>query len=428
MAKKFKLDEKLYWHMDQAATTGIEFTLYTDFNYDNFYVDLETLIDSTIEYLKMRQFSAPGIENKISNALDNIYYATADDVDGEKHFTAVDVKDVKKLFATFDFWDLNDAEIFPPIFFEITEQPIPRRAFKINKPRVIYSVDHNDFSLNIFQDVRTFLFDYEKFPPVADRNRFISTACRRPLYTDGEKFYCEFNDVRLLLKFTYENVGSKRGLEYQIAYQVLMEQSTDGELSVDLNCKLFDTVMSPLGEFKIYKGVGFGENAFFFKSQNLAELIDVDINGNVFNATLDDVGYLYDEEQFNRLDHAAYIVRHYLARLWNGENQQNDSIQRGWTFIRWFENFLPPFLQDNVKYFLNYPDAKDVIQNFEEPTKESTPGRAVEMTEKELVDKISGFIGADRNDVIDALLALNEKSFLARQENFKKACGYIEKE
>ena len=92
-----------------------------------------------------------------------------------------------------------------------------------------------------------------------------------------------------------------------------------------------------------------------------------DDDDNAFDETVWSTGELWDYAggRFYRLDKAAYITRHYLARLWNGENETNDRIKKGWAFIRWFNAFLPTFFKDNVKYWCGgqYPN-----YNFEEPT------------------------------------------------------------
>ncbi|MBR3499664.1 MAG: hypothetical protein IKO05_11890 [Selenomonadaceae bacterium] len=80
-----------------------------------------------------------------------------------------------------------------------------------------------------------------------------------------------------------------------------------------------------------------------------------------------------DYRFYCRLDYTDSIVRNYLAKLWNGENEHNKFIQRGWSFIRWFHDFLPKFFKQHGVDFDEFFGQFHHANVYEEETEPTPP-------------------------------------------------------
>lgn len=358
------------------AKTGIHFDLLADSELKHFYIKLQQLWKSVCNLVGDSVHYDQEPSDIFKAQFERTFTAPINTCYGKISLEEViSVEDVKKAIPGNMAIQMSAKKFFPFEIFDAILTPFPKPVTKIDNPTLIFSTNEEKFDerINIFRANDRNLISlaqlnylsvhsYQDFLPL-----FVKVACQQEIFLSPSGSY--FIDLRDVTHFpcvlpNFENLQKR----FQI--QVFMTAEPYGSRFLDLNCKFFKAVNTNAGEFVIYQGDGFAENSFFFSIDALADLLDANPNDDADEAFEDTVfvsGYFFDNAggRFYRLDKAAYIPRHYLARLWNGENETNDRIKKGWAFIRWFNAFLPTFFKDNVKYWCGgqYPN-----YNFEEPT------------------------------------------------------------
>lgn len=254
-------------------------------------------------------------------------------------------------------------EVFDTLLDNLKRSKVNIPAYKINPPGHVY----HDGVIDIFQAGDIYLIRLDDL-----RLRLTGIATPEEIrgavtvgYFDGDSYFLALKDVTAVL-------GKLKGTEALIKYfklKILMEPTPCKVIPVDFNISPCEFTNYRTGEFRIYKGEGFVENKFFARTREIAALID-GLNHfstpNAFDEAALTAGlFERNGEKYCRLNYAGYIVRHYLARLWNGKNETNDRIVKGWAFIDWFKKFYPDFLKKHVAYVCGAIKPPDT--NFEEP-------------------------------------------------------------
>lgn len=162
--------------------------------------------------------------------------------------------------------------------------------------------------------------------------------------------YCKLRDVRAILTRV-----EARKLLADFDNNIFMTTPPN-------TCTYFDFIKLELVEdvdgFKVYEGAGFGENKFFVDVDQLAEHLDFDADTNAYVEACDSAGEAFCGLGVDicRLDKVELLLRFYTARLWNGRNERNETIERVWKFIYWFrDEFYPRFVKEHVDYWSNCP-------------------------------------------------------------------------
>lgn len=236
-------------------------------------------------------------------------------------------------------------DVFDTLLDNLKRSKVNIPAYKINPPGHVY----HDSVIDIFQAGDIYLIRLDDL-----RLRLTGIATPEEIrgavtvgYFDGDSYFLALKDVTAVL-------GKLKGTEALIKYfrlKILMEPTPGKVIPVDFDITLCEFADYKGGEFRIYKGEGFGENKFFVRPQEIADLIEERhwFAPKAFVETALTAGLFERKgQQYCRLNYAGYIVRHYLARLWNGKNETNDCIVKGWAFIDWFEKFYSDFLKKNV--------------------------------------------------------------------------------
>ena len=252
------------------------------------------------------------------------------------------------------------ADCIPKELLEITRQKYPAKAEKIEPPKLIFTtkVDGKDFNIWRGECNLVNLDDLSNGICSGCNGKFIFAACKYYLYTDGETFYIDLRDAAPLLgavaSRSYPEIAEDiNDFRARLNGQVFMEIPRSG-IEGDISATLFEEVQSPFGTFEIYKGIGFAENAFFAAVRDLETLLTQDNHEDAFNDAIDEVGYVITGTRiFCRLDDAPKFVHKYLSLIWDGENQFNKNIRRGWQFYRWLKDFIPAFFDKHVEYRAN---------------------------------------------------------------------------
>lgn len=250
----------------------------------------------------------------------------------------------------------SQTKIFPADIFKAVKSPIPKRATEVEDVRIVFDTGEPDTDdrIFIFNDGErnlVSLFDISRWVCQQDihiNRQVVNAALRFDLFRDNktDNFFIDLRDVKSFL--TYLD-GSEKLLK-RFNFQVFMTPTPGVSTVGYLGCLPFLTANFNETPFTIFKGNGFAENAFFFKLIELTEILGLDTDDeNALDETVLAVGEFWDRGgRYSRLDFAPYIVRHCLARLWNGSNQDQPIIKTGWAFIRWFNEFLLNFYKDYV--------------------------------------------------------------------------------
>lgn len=254
-------------------------------------------------------------------------------------------------------------DVFDTLLDNLKRSKVNIPAYKINPPVHVY----HDGVIDFFRAGDSYLIRLDDL-----RLRLTGIATPEEIrgavtvgYFDGDSYFLALKDVTAVL-------GKLKGTEALIKYfrlKTLMEPTPGKVIPVDFDITFCGFVDYKGGEFRIYKGEGFGENKFFARTREIAALID-GLNHfstpNAFDEAALTAGlFERNGEKYCRLNYAGYIVRHYLARLWNGKNETNDRIVKGWAFIDWFKRFYSDFLKRGVAYVCGAIKPPDT--NFEEP-------------------------------------------------------------
>lgn len=301
----------------------------------------------------------------------------------------------------------DSRNVFPYQFFDLAAQIIPKPLITIDPPKPIFNTKETDgtpriiiyrsdkHNLICLQWLSNVLFDTPELSP-----KLVEQAMSRYVYFDGDNHYVNLHSVKNILC----DLGEAALLD-RFNHQIFMTPTPDEQVQILLDCQDFTTVPFNEHVFNIYEGEGFAENKFYFRTHDLDDLLDA--QGNIVDAA-DHFGTFYDTENgddFCRLDLAGKIVRLYCARLWNGSNQHNASIQRGWDFIRWFNNFMPNFLDEQLKYTCNAEPFFDDTQ-YEEPTEPPIDYSA--FPTKKLLVAVAERLGVKYADIANAIIELRQ--------------------
>ena len=347
------------------AGNGRPFDLLAADDLKQFYIDLEQLaasVDDCHEH-PIGTTTAEYLAHEIGH-----FFAAK--IDGEnKFFTSVE-----RLKA------LVDRTFFPMEIFEAVKRPFPAPVKVLETlPTLVYNTGEKNShkQILIYENADEYLISlgnisylltgkYEWSPAL------VKAVCRDyKVYTWEGRYFCSLDAVPDI----FITIGTKeaRKLARRFAKQVFMTPTPEKINFVKLNCKLFHDEPWEDGEFKIYKGVGFAQNGFFFRTDELSALLagdDCD-REDALDMAAHELGEFKDNSTYRfycRLDYADSIVRNYLAKLWNGKNEHNKSIQRGWSFIRWFRDFLPKFFKQHGIDFDTFFGQFHLANAYEEET------------------------------------------------------------
>lgn len=329
------------------APNGANFDLLADDQLKNFFIKLKQLWAAVSSTKTLEHFKKDFKQTFLADVRAGGTYET---------FEVVALDDVKDfLNANYQF---SKKRVFPYDIFEVIKTPIPKRAEEVYNVKVIYHTGEADPKdrIYIYNDGKRNLvsvFDLSRFATrqqIPLSKQVVKAALCFDLFHDKktDNYFINLRDVRSFLGY----VDGSDNLLKRFQFQVFMSPTPAVSTILNLNCKLFATVNNFFSAtpFKIYKGVGFAENAFFFKPGDLAEIIGLDTDDeNALDETVFATGELWDgATRYCRLDFAPYIVRHCLARLWNGSNQDHPIIKTGWDLIHWFKDFLPNFYNQHA--------------------------------------------------------------------------------
>lgn len=380
---------ELRYCCEVAANTGVSFTLYADANYKNFYVDLRELTESV---------------TKAHCIISTLWLDLCDAVTDKtrRDIRAVNLESVKPPRVT--------AEFFPTELFGIAAQPYPKPLDVIDVPHLIFSTNgkkpieiyrhgsHNLISLGL---VSNLIYDIAK-PPTTP---LIEKALTSDIYFDGD-YYADIHDVRRYIGDLSPH------LLWRFRTQIFMEPIQGEHIEISLNCNELTRVPYDEHELTIYAGAGFGENRFFFTPADLDDILDA--HGGIKDMA-EDAGTFFaeDGEVYCRLDMAGEIAKTWAAALWDGHNQYNRHIQGAFNFIRWFNKFMPIFIEENVQYTCDlfpFLDGTD----YEEPAEQPVPYD--DFSTKQLIAALAGRLNFKHDDLVDAILELRENLFEEEQD------------
>ena len=335
------------------AGNGRPFDLLATDDLKQFYIDLEQLAVSMDDYHEqpIGTTSAEALAHQIGR-----FFATK--INGENKF-----------LMSVEFYELRLSKNFPTEIFEAVKRPFPAPVTILETPlkSVYITGGKNPYKqIRIYENADEYLIDLGNinylltgscdWPPALVKAVIRNTAGK--VYTwRHSRYFCSLDAVPDI----FTDIGTKaaRKLARRFEKQVFMSPTPCEINLVKLNCKLFHDEPWEDGEFKIYRGVGFAQNGFFFRTDELGDLLagdDCD-RETALDMAAHELGEFRDKNDYRfycRLDYTDTIVRNYLAKLWNGKNESNKFIQRGWRFIRWFRDFLPKFFKQHGVDFDEY--------------------------------------------------------------------------
>lgn len=325
------------------AGNGRPFDLLATDDLKQFYIDLEQLAVSTDDYheLPIGTTSAEALAHQFGT-----FFVTK--INGENKF-----------LMNVESYELRLSKTFPTEIFEAVKRPFPAPVkVLMTPPSLIYNTDEKNPNkqILIYETEEEYLIDLKNINYLLTGGDEWSPALVKAVIRDFKvikweyKYFCSLDAVPDI----FTDIGTKeaRKLARRFERQAFMTPTPCEINFVKLNCKLFHDEPWEGGEFKIYRGVGFAQNGFFFRTDELGNLLagdDCD-REDALDMTAHELGEFKDKNDYRfycRLDYADSIVRNYLAKLWNGKNEHNKSIQRGWSFIRWFHDFLPKFFKQH---------------------------------------------------------------------------------
>ncbi|MBQ3337602.1 MAG: hypothetical protein IJG80_09385 [Selenomonadaceae bacterium] len=351
------------------AGNGRPFDLLATDDLKQFYIDLEQLAASTDDYhgLPIGTTSAEALAHQFGR-----FFATK--INGENKF-----------LMSVESYELRLSKNFPTEIFEAVKRPFPAPVKVLEtSPILIHSTGLKNLpkQILIYENADEYLIDLGNINYLLTGSCDWSPALIKAVLRDYKvytwrhsRYFCSLDAVPDI----FTDIGTKeaRKLARRFERQVFMTPTSCKINFVKLKCKLFQTEPWEGGEFKIYRGVGFAQNGFFFKSDELATLLAGDDCGreDALDMAAHELGEFRDKKDYQfycRLDYTDSIVRNYLAKLWNGENEHNKFIQRGWSFIRWFHDFLPKFFKQHGIDFDTFFGQFHAANAYEEET-ESNP-------------------------------------------------------
>ena len=359
------------------AGNGRPFDLLATDDLKEFYIDLEQLAVSLDDYHE-RPIGTTTVEF-LTEEFDSAFTAV---VNGEKT-CVVSVEQFKACAEReeFLFHEFRLSKTFPTEIFEAVKRPFPASVKVLEtSPSLIYSTGLKNLpkQILIYETEEEYLIDLKNINHLLAVGDDWSPALVKAVIRDFKvikweyKYFCSLDAVPDI--FTDIGTNEARKLARRFERQVFMTSTPCKINFVKLKCKLFQTEPWEGGEFKIYRGVGFVQNGFFFRTDELGNLLagdDCDRREDALDMAAHELGEFKDKNDYRfycRLDYTDSIVRNYLAKLWNGENEHNKFIQRGWSFIRWFRDFLPKFFKQHGIDFDAFFGQFHHANAYEEPT------------------------------------------------------------
>lgn len=339
-----------------ANLHGRDVDIFADRHIKNLYVEVEPLrriVNAWCE--KITHNFIPASPDYFKDSFRHVYPATVHVGEG---IEVISFADVKYFRDTRCPMAINPLSMLPDDFLNIIEQEYPAPLNKIEPPKLIFKtlIDGNDFCI-----WRSEYHNLVKLNDIANglcvnaNNTFIFTACEEDIFFDGDDYFILLDSVKDLLNRLANRSYAEIAVDInefkaKLNGHVFMELPPYG-ISGNINAeKFYPEILTPLGNFEIYKGIGFAENAFYANVYNLEDLLDIE-DSELFDDVVDEVGYVVtDTKLFCRLDDTAKLVHKYLSRIWNGHNEGNKHIRRGWDFIDWFKHFYDDFVNENVQY------------------------------------------------------------------------------
>lgn len=373
------------------AGNGRPFDLLATDDLKQFYINLEQLAASMDDYHEqpIGTTSAEVLAHQIGR-----FFATK--INGKNKFL-MSVERLKEHSENCDelmFYELRLSKTFPTEIFEAVKRPFPAPVKVLEtSPILIYSTGLKNLpkQILIYETEEEYLIDLKNINHLLAVGDDWSPALVKAVLRDYKVYVCREHYGKLICWNKYFcsldavpnifiTIGTKaaRKLARRFEKQVFMTPTPCEINFVKLNCKLFHGEPWEDGEFKIYRGVGFAQNGFFFRTDELGNLLagdDCDRREDALDMAAHELGEFKDKNDYRfycRLDYADSIVRNYLAKLWNGENEHNQFIQRGWSFIRWFHDFLPKFFKQHGVDFNEFFGQFHHANAYEEET-EPTP-------------------------------------------------------
>lgn len=324
----------------------------------NLYVEIEQLRRVVNDWCeKFTHNIIPLAPDYFKESFRNVYPATVHVGDDVDNVEVISFADVKYFRDTRCPMAINPLGMLPDDFLNISQQEYPAPLNKIEPPKLIFKtlISGNDFCIwrSEYHNLVN-LNDIAKGLCTGADNTFIFTACEEDIFFDGDDYFILLDSVKDLLNRlanrTYAEIAVDiNEFKAKLNAHVFMELPPYGT-HIDISAeKFYPEFLTPLGNLEIYKGIGFAENAFYANVYNLEDLLNID--SEAFCNTLDEVGYVVSNDKFFcRLDDTVKLVHKYLSRIWNGHNEGNKHIRRGWDFIDWFKIFYDDFIKENVQY------------------------------------------------------------------------------
>lgn len=337
---------------------GYALDILADRHIKNLYVEVEQLRRIVNDWCeKITHNFIPASPDYFKESFRNVYPASVH-VDGDVgNIEVISFADVKYFRDTRCWSAANPREMIPDDFLNISQQEYPAPLNKIEPPKLIFKtlIDGYDFCIWRSENHNLVnLNDLNKALEVGPDFAYTFAACDEDIFFDGDDYFILLASLEdFLYNFNRRAYHLSHNLaddfKAQLDANVFMELPSYG-IHIDISAeKFYPEILTPLGNFEIYKGIGFAENAFYANVYNLEDLLNVD--SEAFCNTLDEVGYVVSNDKFFcRLDDTAKLVHKYLSRIWNGHNEGNKHIRRGWDFIDWFKNFYDDFINENVQY------------------------------------------------------------------------------
>lgn len=338
------------------APNGANFDLLADDELRKFFIKLKQL------WTAIHADNSEPLDH-FKKKLGQISQAVVSHAGDKEFFEVVALADVKSFLDTYR--NISQSKIFPTDIFNVVKTPFPKPATEVTNVKEVFHIGKTDKDDRIFifndgtrnlvclQNINRWLSLIGAISSYLDPKSYFDSetvfaALRFDLFHDKKtgNFFIDLRDVRNFLEY----VDGSEELLQRFNFQVFMSPSPAVSTFANLDCKPFLNAIFDEKPFTIFKGNGFAENAFFFKPNNLADILGLDTDDdNALDETIFAAGELWDgAERFCRLDFAPYITRHCLARLWNGSNQNHHIIKTGWQFIHWFKDFLPKFYEQYV--------------------------------------------------------------------------------
>ena len=420
-----ELELKIYSRFE--AETGVVFDLFATEDLKNFFINVDQLVDS------IAQFGVKDFSEALQEQIQHLYCLDVYDYGFSSRVAPLDEIKLKSDVA---------GKIFPKEIYDAVKRQIPKEVITPDySPNLVYCADdehgpksiyihkYKDEYLISLNEINELLTGHSKpflpalvFAVIKDFDIYLDN--------DFEIYYCNLDAVDDI----FNAVGKQADdLKRRFAEQVFMTPEPQKFNEIHLGAKKFHSEPWEDGTFDIYSGVGFAMNKFFVNVDNLTKLLcdndsdaDFDAQDALHYASGEMGGFTdtNDKNFYFRLDWTDSIIKNYLALLWNGKNENNKNIERGWKFIRWFREFLPKFYKE---YDIDFDDFFSLFSGadcFEQKSEFNLPPVQVEMkldaSAKVFLESLAERVNVDKDVLAQTILDLREKNFLNEQNHLRK--------